>query len=101
MDFAEIPLIASNARYEHTMLLNFIAAGRNAADEGDFSPEKMRAFLSALPPNDPKRAARALIEKLVALNRADFQGRQRLRLLDMVRDHVDWLLPQLGCASRK
>jgi hypothetical protein len=77
------------------MLLNFIAPGRSAADEGDFSPEKMRAFLNALPPNDPKRAARALIEKLVELNRAELQGRPRLRLLDMVRDHVDWLLPQL------
>jgi cyclic-di-GMP-binding protein len=77
------------------MLLNFIAPGRGAADEGDFSPEKMRAFLNALPPNDPKRAARALIERLVALNRAALPGRMRLRLLDMVRDHVDWLLPQL------
>ncbi|HSD43549.1 MAG TPA: hypothetical protein VLD36_16990 [Burkholderiales bacterium] len=86
---------ASNARYEHTMLLNFIAAGRSAAGESDFSPEKMRAFLNTLPRNDPKRAARTLIVKLVELNRAELQGRQRLRLLDMVRDHVDWLLPQL------
>jgi hypothetical protein len=77
------------------MLLNFIAAGRSAAGESDFSPEKMRAFLNTLPPNDPKRAARTRIVKLVELNRAELQGRQRLRLLDMVRDHVDWLLPQL------
>lgn len=77
------------------MLMNFIAPGRGAADEGDFSPERMRAFLNALPPNDPKRAARALIERLVALNRAELQSRLRLRLLDMIRDHVDWLLPQL------
>ncbi|MFO1364666.1 MAG: hypothetical protein U1F45_19780 [Burkholderiales bacterium] len=77
------------------MLLNFIAPGRNGTDEGDFSPERMRAFLNGLPPNDPKRAARALIERLVALNKANLPVRPRLRVLEMVRDHVDWLLPQL------
>jgi hypothetical protein len=77
------------------LTLKFISAGLGSADEGEFSPEKVRAFLSSLPTNDPKRASHLIIARLVALNAADLTGRARLRLLDMFRDHVDWLLPQL------
>lgn len=74
--------------------MKFIAAGQAGADD-EFSPEKVRAFLSGLPSGDPKRAARLLIARLVALNAANLPARARQRLLDMFRDHVDWLLPQL------
>lgn len=77
------------------LMLKFISVGQGSAEEGDSSPEKVRAFLSSLPTNDPKRASRLLIAKLVALNEANLAGRARLRMLDMFRDHVDWLLPQL------
>lgn len=76
------------------LTLKFIAAGL-AGSEDEFSPEKVRAFLSGLPSGDPKRSARLLIARLVALNGATMPGRARLRVLDMFRDHVDWLLPQL------
>jgi hypothetical protein len=44
--FAEI---RGDTQAEHgpQMLLNFIAPGRGGTDEGDFSPERMRAFLMA------------------------------------------------------
>lgn len=77
------------------MLFKFMSVGRGSAGDGEFSPERMRAFLSALPTNDPRRAARAVLERLVAMNQAEMPARARLRLLDMVRDHADWLLPQL------
>jgi hypothetical protein len=77
------------------LMLKFISAGQGSAEEGEFSPDKARTFLSGLPTNDPKRASRLLIAKLVELNDANLTGRARLRMLDMFRDHVDWLLPQL------
>jgi len=77
------------------LMLKFISAGQGSAEDGEFSPEKARAFLSSLPTNDPRRASGQLIAKLVALNEANLTGRARLRVLDMFRDHIDWLLPQL------
>lgn len=75
--------------------MNFIAPGREALPDPDFAPEQMRAWLSALPRNDPAAAAKALIERMLAFNRADLQPRARLRTLEMLRDHVDGLVPQL------
>jgi hypothetical protein len=77
------------------MLLDFISATRGAADDGEFSPERMRTWLSSLSAADTLGTAQALIDRLVALNGVDLHSRLRLRLLDMFRDHADWLLPQL------
>jgi len=77
------------------MLLDFIAATRGANDDGEFSPERVRAWLSSLSAADTLGTAQALIDRLVAFNNAELHSRLRLRLLDMFRDHADWLLPQL------
>jgi len=83
------------ARDANHMLLDFIAATRGAADDGEFSPDRVRAWLSSLSAADVMGTAKALIDRLVELNGADLHGRLRLRVLDMFRDHADWLLPQL------
>jgi hypothetical protein len=75
-------------------MLDFIAPGRSAAPDDEFGPERLREWLNALPA-EPAAAARALIGHLVAFNRAPMHGRLRLRLLDMFRDHIEWLLPRL------
>lgn len=75
-------------------MLDFIAPGRSAAPDDEFGPERLRAWLNALPA-EPAAAARALIGHLIALNRTPMHGRLRLRLLDMCRDHIEWLLPRL------
>jgi cyclic-di-GMP-binding protein len=75
-------------------MLNFIAPGKAAEPNDEFGPERLREWLNALP-TDPGRAAKALIEHLLKFNRAPMHGRLRLRLLDMFRDHLEWLLPQL------
>jgi hypothetical protein len=75
-------------------MLHLIAQGRSAAPDDEFSPERLREWLGALPV-EPAAAAKALIGRMVALNRAPMHGRMRLRLLDMLRDHVEWLLPRL------
>jgi hypothetical protein len=75
-------------------MLNFIAPGKSAEPNDEFGPERLREWLNALPA-DPGRAAKAIIEHLVAFNRAPMHGRLRLRLLDMFRDHLEYLLPQL------
>jgi hypothetical protein len=77
-----------------TTMLNFIAPGRVPAPKDDFGPDRLREWLSSLP-QDPNKAAKALIDHLVEFNRTEMHGRLRLRLLDMFRDHIDWLLPQL------
>jgi hypothetical protein len=77
------------------LTLKFISAGQGSAEDDEFSAERVRGFLSSLPTSDPKRASRLLIARLVALNEAPIPTRTRLRVLDMLRDHVDWLLPQL------
>ncbi len=77
------------------MLTQKFSAAGQASAEDEFSPGQVRAFLSGLPGGDPKRSARLLIARLVALNGASMPARARLRALGMFRDHVDWLLPQL------
>jgi len=77
------------------MLMNFIAPGREALPDPDFAPEQFRAWLAALPPHDPVAAADALIARMIAFNRADLQPRARLRALEMLRDHIDGLVPGL------
>jgi hypothetical protein len=77
-----------------TTMLDFIAPGKSAAPDDAFGPDRLRAWLNALPA-DPAAAARALIEHLVHSNRMPMHGRLRLRLLDTLRDHIEWLLPQL------
>jgi hypothetical protein len=77
------------------MLMNFIAPGREALPDPEFAPEQLRGWLSTLPLHDAAAAASALIERMVAFNRADLQPRARLRALEMLRDHVDGLVPQL------
>ncbi|MCL4801213.1 MAG: hypothetical protein KJ025_16590 [Burkholderiales bacterium] len=75
--------------------MNFIAPGHESSPDPDFAPEQMRAWLSALPQHDAAAAAAALIERMVAFNRADLQPRARLRTLEMLRDHVEGLVPLL------
>jgi hypothetical protein len=75
--------------------MNFIAPGREALPDPDFAPEQLRGWLSSLPPHDAVAAAAALIERMTALNRADLQPRARLRALEMLRDHIEGLVPQL------
>lgn len=75
--------------------MNFIAPGREALPDPEFAPEPLRAWLSSLPPHDAAAAAAALIERMTALNRADLQPRARLRALEMLRDHIEGLVPQL------
>ncbi len=75
--------------------MNLIAPSHPSAEPDEFTPEKLRAWLSSLAAADAIGSARASIERLVALNRARLQSRTRLRLLDMFRDHIEWLLPQL------
>jgi len=75
-------------------MLNFIAPGKTAEPNDEFGPERLREWLNALP-TDPVRAAKAIIGHLGAFNRAPMHGRLRLRLLDMFRDHLEYLLPQL------
>lgn len=75
-------------------MLDFISPGKSAAPDSEFGPDRLRAWLNALPA-DPPAAARAMIEHLVAFNRTAMHGRLRLRLLDMCRDQVEWLLPRL------
>jgi cyclic-di-GMP-binding protein len=77
------------------MILNFISAAAGTEEDGEFSPESLRTWLNSLSAADVTGGARVLIDRLVDVNRADLQSRLRLRLLDMFRDHVDWLLPQL------
>lgn len=76
-------------------MLKFIAAGRGAAAPDDFSPEPIRAWLASLSAADATGAARAIIVRLVQLNKAPLQGEARLAALDLFREHVEWLLPQL------
>lgn len=75
--------------------MNFIAPGHESLPDPDFGPEQMRAWLSALPQHDATAAAAALIERMVAFNRADLQPRAHLRTLEMLRDHVEGLVPLL------
>ena len=77
------------------MMLSFVAATRGTDDDGEFSPQGIRAWLSTLASADATGNARALIERLVEVNESELSSRLRLRLLDMFRDHIDWLLPQL------
>lgn len=81
-------------RHGVSTMLDFIAPGGAAAPKDDFGPDRLREWLSALPA-DPVAAGTAIVERLSAFNRAAMHGRLRLRLLDMFRDHVDGLLPQL------
>jgi len=76
-------------------MLNLIAGSLNADDRDEFAPEHIREWLASLAAADVIGAARAIVERLVALNRAAPQGRRHLRALDMFRDHVEWLLPRL------
>ncbi len=91
MFFAEIGFCPPT----NLMLLNFISATGGTDEEGEFSPDRMRAWLSSLSAADATGTASVLIDRLVQVNRAQLQGRLRVRLLDMFRDHIDWLLPQL------
>jgi len=77
------------------MLLSLSAVTRSATEEGEFSPERVREWLSSLSAADTMGSARALIDRVVEMNRTELPGRIRLRVLDMFRDHADWLLPQL------
>jgi len=77
------------------MLMNFIAPGRESLPPPEFAPEQLREWLSALPQHDASAAAGALVERIIAFNRAELQARARIRALEMFRDHVDGLLPHL------
>jgi hypothetical protein len=81
-------------RHTEETMLDFIAPGKSAAPDGEFGPDRLRAWLNALPA-DAASAAKALAAHLVVFNRTPMHSRMRLRLLDMCRDHVEWLLPRL------
>jgi cyclic-di-GMP-binding protein len=74
-------------------MLDFLNT-RKHQDEGPGTAET-RAWLSTLADADTPAAARALIDRLVSLNRAPLQMRLRLRLLNMFSEHAAKLLPDL------
>ncbi|HKO88002.1 MAG TPA: hypothetical protein VJU83_05725 [Burkholderiales bacterium] len=75
-------------------MLDFLAARKERLEEGPGAAET-RAWLSTLSSADSMSAARALVDRLVSLNRAQLQMRLRLRLLDMFSEHAEKLLPDL------
>ncbi|MCX7892397.1 MAG: hypothetical protein N2544_08550 [Burkholderiales bacterium] len=77
------------------MIINFIATARGAAAADEPSAEELAAWLATLPMHDPSGAARLLIERLVTLNRRPQGARGRVRLLDMLRERVETLVPRL------
>jgi hypothetical protein len=77
------------------MKLHFNVATPGGEDDTGFSPEEVREWLAALASADAIGNARAIAERLAVLNRAKLTGRLRLRALDLFRNHVEWLLPQL------
>lgn len=76
-------------------MLDFLATRKERLEESPGTAET-RAWLSALSSADSMSAARALVDRLVSLNRAQLQMRLRLRLLDMFSEHAEKLLPDLG-----
>lgn len=74
-------------------MLDFLGARKNQ-EEGPGTAET-RAWLSTLAAADAPAAARALVDRLLSLNRAPLQMRLRLRLLNMFSEHADKLLPDL------
>lgn len=76
-------------------MLNFISPGKDGATDDEPGAENTRAWLASLATADTTSTARALIERLVALNRADLPTRLRVRLLDLFRERVELLLPEL------
>ena len=48
------------------MILNFISATSGTDEEGEFSPENLRSWLSSLSAADATGTARALIDRLVS-----------------------------------
>lgn len=78
-----------------TRMLDFISAYRTGGNGENPGAEATRAWLSALSEADATAAAQALIERLVALNRAPLQMRLRLRMLDLFREHAAHLVPEL------
>jgi len=88
----------ANARRGPTtrlMIVSFTAAGRDTARGAEPNSDELAAWLATLPVHDPSGAARLLIEKLVAINRAPGSARSRLRLLDMLRERIEAIVPRL------
>ncbi|HKY02843.1 MAG TPA: hypothetical protein VJM53_09855 [Burkholderiales bacterium] len=76
-------------------MLDFLAARKDRIDEEGPGPDETRAWLSSLNDVDTTAMARALIDRLVGLNRAPLQARLHLRLLDMFSEHAAKLIPEL------
>jgi hypothetical protein len=77
------------------MIVSFIASGRGTAGVAEPGADELAAWLATLPGHDPAGAARLLIDKLVAINHAAGSPRTRLRLLDMLRERIESLVPRL------
>ncbi len=69
----------------------------------DLEPDEMESWLERLPSAQPGEAARALVAQLAELRKANLTVRSRLKLLELMRDKAESLLPdieqRLGGAS--
>lgn len=77
------------------MIFSFMVAARGSAGAGQPDADELGAWLATLPAHDLSGAARLLIDKLVAINRTAGNPRTRVRLLDMIRERVETVVPRL------
>jgi len=77
------------------MILSLMVASRGSAGTGGSDTGELDAWLATLPVHDSSGAARLLIDKLVAINRAPDNSRVKVRQLDMVRERVEAIVPRL------
>jgi hypothetical protein len=77
------------------MIVSFMATARGTAGAGEPDADELGAWLATLPAHDPSGAARLLIDKLVAVNHAPGSPRARVRLLDMLRERIESVVPRL------
>ncbi|MBS1138087.1 MAG: hypothetical protein H6R11_2041 [Proteobacteria bacterium] len=59
----------------------------------DLQPDEMESWLETLPSAQPGEAARALVAQLAELRRTNLTVRSRLKLLELMRDKAESLLP--------
>ncbi|MCU0804039.1 MAG: hypothetical protein MUF79_02990 [Burkholderiales bacterium] len=77
------------------MFATLMAAAKGAAGSAEPDADELGAWLATLPTHDASGAARLLIDKLVAINRAPGSPRSKIRLLDMLHQRIETVVPRL------
>ena len=77
------------------MFLQHLLPGTTRASDYGLQADQLECWLDALPAAEPVDAARALVGDLVRMRRVELPVRSRIKLLELVRDKAESLLPPI------